>query len=279
MKTRKLPSEIIGQHEKMMKVDVIICTKDRQHLLPKAVEQARTLISANNVIVVESSEKPNAELLEKLDVESIFTPNAKLGYARQAGLLKAETEYVVYLDDDLLLERNWFNKIMSNLTDEKVVVASGKTVYGWQTDPVIEKLFAQSKPGPGGAGQCVMRRKEILAIGGWDKTMHWGEDADLVCRVQRQGLKWIRDWSTKAYHRLTLKQYLRRAKEWGTGFGSCVKKGSLERSTTLFLRRFGSIIIMPFYYAIKCRDLRIILYYFLERLIYFAHIYKELKRE
>ena len=90
------------------KLDVIICTKDRSFLLRNAVAQARKMVPCNNVIVVESSVSPNKELLNDLGVETVFTPDAKLGYARQQGLLKTKTKYVVFLDDDLVLEKNWF---------------------------------------------------------------------------------------------------------------------------------------------------------------------------
>ena len=253
-----------------MKVDVIICTKDRPFLLRKAVNQARHHIPCNKVIVVESSVSPNKRLLDDLGVEMVFTPDVKLGYARQQGLLKAKTKYVVFLDDDLELEKNWFPPLFKALiSDSKVVAVCSQVVYKSEGDPVLTKVYHASPTIPsfwrkregGSAGASMMKRKEILAVGGYNINVHRGEDTELFFRLQQKGLKWVRVTDSVAYHPITLKEQLRRSCRNGMAMADVWKFGfniDLLKIIIILTRR---VFVAPIILMFTRKDPRVLVYH------------------
>ena len=83
-----------------MNCDLIICTKNRTSILKKTISNVKSKAAFNRTIIVESSQSPNKKFLEKIADCVLYTPDAKLGKARQMGLLASESEYVFFLDDD-----------------------------------------------------------------------------------------------------------------------------------------------------------------------------------
>ena len=265
-----------------MKVDVIICTKNRPHLLRKAVQQARNSVPTNNVIVVDSTPNPNMNLLNSLNVKLVFTPDVKIGYARQRGLMEATTKYVVFLDDDLELERNWFDPLFKELcSDEKVVAVSPKIVYGYKTDPVLRKLFggkySTSKHG-GSAGAAIMDRTKVLAIGGYNKNMHWGEDGELFMRIEKHGLKWLRIRAFTAHHPCTFKQHLQKALRNGAGMASIWKAGSDLPLFPWMVKMARRFLVAPIILTFARREPRILVYHSLYHLLYLLSFLIELNK-
>lgn len=252
----------------MAEVDVVICTKDRPKRLCAAVAQARQLIPCNQIIVVDSSVRPPKKLLDSLNVNYMFTPNAKLGFARQQGLRRASTEYVVFLDDDIKLEPDWFPKMFTTLTTSKsnVLAVSSKVIFGYRTDKILEKLCTRANRGEGGSiGICLLKRAPILALGGFNLAVHRGEDLELHLRLKRDGFKWIREAKAVAYHPCTLKQYLKRARN--NGFGYVLLWQTLHYRFRFITERFASTLLMPIYYGILTLDLRVLAYYFTGKII------------
>lgn len=262
----KAPSIVSLLHSNFCeKVDVIICTKDRPIMAHNAIVQAKNLIPYHNMIIVESSEKPKIDMIrvKGVNIKFIFTPNATLGYARQQGLLLSSSPYVVYLDDDIILEKKWFKKMMKTFTP-KVIAVSSRVVYGYQTDSVLLKLYSKGRPpkAGGSGGVAIFDRQKILSVGGYNPEMHWGEDAELQERMRKNGYRWIRQLNAYAYHPCTFKESLARAKRNGLGMASVWKHypTSLLR---IMIKQFGRIFVMPIYYTLQTLEPRILAYYFL----------------
>jgi len=267
------------------KVDVIICSKDRSLLLRTAVAQARKTIPCNDVIVVESSLSPNKEMLNDLGVETVFTPNAKLGYARQQGLLKARTKHVAFLDDDLELEKNWFPPLFRILTSDcKVVAVSSQVVYRSEADPVLTKLYSASptiprfwrqRPG-GSAGACVMKRKEVLAAGGYNPTVHRGEDTELFFRLQRRGLKWLRAVDSVAYQSCTLKEQLRRFRRNGEGLADAWKRSFNLPLLPIIVLLTRRVFVAPTILMFTRKDPRVSVYHIILQFVLLASFLRKI---
>lgn len=249
-------------------VDTVICTKDRPELLRKSVQQANEFIPCNRIIVVDSSENPNKELLENLQVKWILTPNATLGYARQQGLLAASSTYVVSVDDDIILEKGWYRKMRATIekADSKVLAVSSRIIFGYETDKIIEKMCAKANRGEGGSiGIALLKRQPILELGGFNPAVHRGEDLELHLRMKKHGYKWIRSRDAVAYHPCTLKQYLKRARN--NGFGYVLLWRTLRCRFRFITERYGAALLMPIYYALLTLDMRVLVYYFASKMI------------
>lgn len=244
-------------------IDVIICSKDHPKLLESQVQQIRRLIPFHEIIVVDSSEKLDKRLCEQLTVKVLHTPLVKLGFARQEGLLASQADLVFFIDDDIILEKDCFSKMYWGLNGDKVVATSGRVVYGWDSDPVMLKLFRHGRPvKQGGSGGLMLGKREVLLkLGGYNRDIHWGEDAELCQRIERHGYKWIRVLSAVSYHPSTLKEMISRNIRNGVGLKQLWLRGGTLRS--LFFRLFGRTFFMPFYYGWQTLDPRVMGYYFL----------------
>ncbi|MEX2739429.1 MAG: glycosyltransferase [Candidatus Wukongarchaeota archaeon] len=272
---------------RISKVDVIICTKDRSHFLKKAVEQARMFIPTNDVIVVESSVSPNKKLLKGLNVETVFTPNVKLGYARQQGLLKAKTKYVVFLDDDLEIEKNWFYPLFKALiSDSKVLAVSSQVVYRSELDSVLTKVYYASPTIPkfwrkrqgGSAGASLMERQKILDIGGYNVNVHRGEDTELFFRLQRKGLKWIRVTDSVAYHPITLKEQLYRSCRNGRAIAEVWKLGLDMHLLKIVIRLTRRVFVAPIILMFTRKDPRVLVYHAVIQFVILASFLRKMMK-
>lgn len=247
------------------KVDVVICTKDRYELLSKAVNQAKSLLPCNQVIVVDSALSPNRKLLEGLGVHTVFSPDALLGFARQQGLKAAVTDLVVFLDDDIVLEKDWF-RIMKQALDKDpdAVAVSSKIVFGYGTDKVLEKMHRMAIRSEGGSiGISVLKRKAILGLGGFNPHLHRAEDIELHLKIKKHGFKWIREQNAVAYHPLTFKEFMKTSQK-NVGGWLLIWKYSSQR-IRFIIERTGSALFMPIFYGLLTFDLRVFTYYFLFR--------------
>ena len=260
------------------KVDVVICTKDRPHSLPKAVNQVRKEIPHNEIIIVESSEQPNMKVLKDLGCKLVFTPNVKLGCARQVGLEKATNDYVFFIDDDITLEKHCFTYMFRRLADPYVVGVSGRVVYGYRSNEILFNLYLHGRPpkSGGSGGLALLKRKEVLALGGYNRDIHWGEDAELCARLEKNGLKWVRELSAVGYHKCSFREALQRAKRNGSGHIVLWRFGS-KTLRNIFFRLVGRTFVMPVYYMLQTLEPRVLLFYFLYNLLFLTSFLKELR--
>jgi GT2 family glycosyltransferase len=228
-------------------------------LLPFAVSQARLLLPCSRVVVVDSSPYPDRKLLAGLGVVSVFTPNVTLGFARQVGLLEAKSGVFVFLDDDVILEKDWFNKMFSALAaNPKAVGASSKVIFGYKTNNVLVKLHSCSMRGEGAsAGVSVLKRELALKLGGFNRGIHRSEDLEFELRVKSQGFKWLRVSSAFAFHPLTFREYLVKAKVNADGWLMIWKISKRSIRLRFLLYRAGSALFMPFYYGLLSHDPRV----------------------
>ena len=203
----------------------------------------------------------------------------KLGYARQQGLLKARTKYVVFLDDDLILEKNWFHPLFHVLTsDSKVVAVCSQVVYRSETDPVLTKIylanhtiprFWRNRPG-GSAGACVMKREEILDAGGYNPNVHRGEDTELFFRLKQKGLKWLRVVESIAYQPCTLKEQLHRSYRNGRAISDVWKLGFNIHLLPIIWILTRRVLVAPIILMFTRKDPRVLIYHAIIQFIILA---------
>lgn len=247
-----------------MSVDLAICTKDRDNIIADCISRYKNKIDCSNIIVVNSTANPDKELLTQIEgVTWVFTPDAKLGYARNVALKHCKSDYVVMLDDDLLVSDEWQRQLLPAFEDNDVVAVSSKVIYG---EGFIAQLFLSGLRERGGSGGCaIYNREAIVGLGGFNDNIHRGEDIELELRVERAGKKWPRRQDVLAFHPVTLKEFLGRPKANVCGWNFIMR---YSRSKLRFIaRRFASIWVMPVYYFWRTLDLRVLGCYFIYKLL------------
>lgn len=255
LETKKIPKTSF-RRQIVMSLDVVICTKDRSHLLMDCANMINQLISYNNFYIFEGSLKPNLRILDslkdKFNAKIVLVPHLKFGAVRNLIMTTCESDFVAMIDDDIRLEKDWENILIEEFVDKNVVAVSSKLIF---EDQIISKLsWANKRISGGSGGAAIYDRKAILRLGNFNKNIHRGEDMELELRIQVAGFKWRKSQKTCAYHPTTVIEFLDRAKSNLAGWDFIMKNS--KHRTRFMAKRFVSTFVMPIYYFWMTLDLR-----------------------
>jgi mycofactocin system glycosyltransferase len=154
--------------------------------------------------------------------------------ARNTGLAACATDYVAFLDSDVIPRRGWLEALLGHFCDPTVALVAPRIVGPTQTDnPVARYEMIRSSLDlghreapvvpygavsyvPGAAMIC--RRAALADIGGFDESMQSGEDVDLCWRLIESGarLRYEPIALVSHEHRIGLWDWLARKAFYGT---------------------------------------------------------------
>lgn len=112
-------------------IAVIIPTRNRLHELCNLLESLRRQESTlNQIVVIDSSDNTDCSKLCSdlpLSIEYIHTDIRSAAIQRNIGIsqISENITHVAFLDDDVLIESNYFSELISELTEKKGVGISG----------------------------------------------------------------------------------------------------------------------------------------------------------
>ena len=117
-------------------------------------------------------------------------PAAAIG--RNAGWRAADTEFVLFLDGDTILDPDFLGRAMAEFADPAVAVVFGHrreidtrgSLYNRALD--LDWVFPLG-PFDFCGGDAVMRRSVLAEVGGYDDTLIAGEEPDLCGRMRSLG--------------------------------------------------------------------------------------------
>ena len=123
--------------------------------------------------------------------------------ARNTGLARCRTEFVAFLDSDVLPRRGWLESLLGHFCDPTVALVAprivalhaGETAVGrYEAARSTLDLGEREAPvvpyGPVSyvpSAAIVCRRSAVLEVGGFDESLHSGEDVDLCWRLVESG--------------------------------------------------------------------------------------------
>ena len=159
--------------------------------------------------------------------------NVGPGGARNAGLREVATPYVVFVDSDVVIDREAVGSLLRHLHDPKVALVAPRIRGLDRDDSWIGRYEAARSSldlGPDSAlvrphstiawvpSAVVMARVETLGQG-FDPSMTVGEDVDLVWRLDTEGwrIRYDADVVARHDHRTRLRGWLYRKAFYGTG--------------------------------------------------------------
>ncbi|MCC5636471.1 glycosyltransferase [Nostoc sp. CHAB 5844] len=206
-----------------------------------------------------STDKRTQELVAALpSVRYVREPKPGLNFARNCALHAATGEIIAFVDDDVVVDRQWFNGLLEAWSENPDAAAfTGQVLpYALETKAQIlceqrggfrkgfEKIrFGQILPGntlyPCGAGvfgvgcNMAFRRQIVLQLGGFDEALDTGPslpgggDHDMFYRIIRAGYTLVYEPKYLVFHEhrrdyLSLRRQYSRS--WGLGFTSYVTK-------------------------------------------------------
>jgi mycofactocin system glycosyltransferase len=129
-------------------------------------------------------------------------PNRGPGAARNAGLALVETPLVAFVDADVLVPDGWLDRLLPHFDDERVAAVAprvrsatgGSRIARYEVDhspidlgPAAARVHAGSRVAYVPAAAVVCRVDAVREIGGFDERLRFGEDVDLVWRLDAAG--------------------------------------------------------------------------------------------
>lgn len=177
-------------------ITIIICTRNRAESLDRTL---RSLIAMNirsnlkwEIVVVDNgSIDRTSEVLRQhsrvLPLRSVYEEKCGLSFARNSGISAALGSYIVWTDDDVVVDVNWLiNYGRSFETHPDVVLFGGKIVPALQGDP--PEWFEEVMPTIGDAlasrdfGDCEIELKSEA------NNLPFGANFAIKTEIQRQFL-------------------------------------------------------------------------------------------
>ncbi len=252
-------------------ITVAICTKDRPHYVQRCLQALLDLpeqmfgspLSAELLIVDNApSDSSTRELVDALaNVRYTLEPKPGLDFARNKALQSATGDLIVFLDDDVIVDRIWLAGLMDAWSRNPDAVAFTGLVLPYKLDTSAQIVFEQrggfraqlSTPFQGkrftkdtqhsplypceagvfGVGaNMAFHRQTVLALGGFDEALDMGAslpgggDLDMFYRVIRAGFPLVYEPKYLVFHdhRRELDALRRQCRGWSLGFTAFLSK-------------------------------------------------------
>jgi glycosyltransferase involved in cell wall biosynthesis len=261
-------------------LSVAICTKDRPDNVARLLRSLLALQqndpSQFEILVVDNapSDDRTQELIATLPtVRYTCEPKAGLNFARNHALHAATGELLAFLDDDVVVDRQWVTGLKEAWSENPDAGAFTGLVLPYELETAAQILFEQrggfrrgfekirygSQPHnplyPCGAGifgagcNMAFRRQILLNIGGFDNALDTGKplpgggDLDIFYRVIRAGYPLVYEPQYLVYHqhRRELHQLRHQYWTWGLGMMAYVVK-SIQHDPAMRFRMVQLII-------------------------------------
>jgi GT2 family glycosyltransferase len=240
----------------MPSLTVAVCTRNRpvelRRSLASIVEVCREAVGNVELLVVDNA--PENDLTEETvrefpGVRYTVEPRPGLSFARNCATEQSSSEYIAYIDDDAVLDREWlagFQEAHSEnpdaaafsgpilplelATEAQLLLEARtgirrvfrKTRY---TSAPISPHYPCGEACLGTGGNMVVRRDVLLALGGFDEALGCGmpsqscEDLDLFYRLIRAGYVSVHEPQMAIFHqnKREMERLRRQVDGWAVG--------------------------------------------------------------
>jgi glycosyltransferase involved in cell wall biosynthesis len=187
-----------GVHSQL--ISVVVTTQNRASLLGTAIDSvlpSPLIMSPEQIIVVDDdSQDRTEEVARQFGVRYLRVAHHNISASRDAGLALAHAPYITFLDDDdVWLPGNMEVQLAALQAHPNAAFAYGIAQNATEYLEPLPLSFPLS-PLPSGLvpddlhrygyphlAVVLFRREAVAAVGGFDRGIRYGEDADLLLRI------------------------------------------------------------------------------------------------
>lgn len=182
----------------MQQVDVVLLTKNSEHLLSKCLNSIYENVRVNNLIVIDGfSTDHTLQILDKFNKKygniSLLQIKGSRAKARTEGIRHVTTEWFMFVDSDVVLCKDWYKKAQTDVT------SGVGAVWGLNVDIIpnlknerilkLQSIVArQCFYLRGGMHDTLILRKAVDGIR-IPEHLHTYEDAFIVQWIKTHGYK------------------------------------------------------------------------------------------
>jgi glycosyltransferase involved in cell wall biosynthesis len=184
----------------MKPIDVVVLTKNSEHLLDKCLTSIYENVLVKNLIVIDgfSTDRTLKIINETSETHGnveVLKVNGSRARAREKGIKQVSTDWFMFVDSDVILGRDWFRKA------EKNVKSDVGAIWGVNIDVIpnikdkralkLQSIIArQCFSLRGGMHDTLIRRKAVEGIR-IPEQLHAYEDAYIINWIKAKGYKTV----------------------------------------------------------------------------------------
>ena len=190
-----------------MDVDVVIITKNSEHMLSECLKSVYKNVPVNRLIVVDGySTDKTLEIVHKFQKKHgnilLIQDRGNRATARQKGINQVKTEWFMFVDSDAVLCKDWFKKAEKHV-GQNVGAVWGIEVWSTLQNPAILKIFLLVTRKifdlRGGTHDTLIRTDLVKDIE-IPKFLHVFEDAYIKDWITQKGYKLIACYDPYCIH-------------------------------------------------------------------------------
>jgi mycofactocin system glycosyltransferase len=223
---------------------VVVPVRDRPAQLARCLDAIRASSPGVPVIVVDDGSADPAALRAACggrDATVVRHADSRgPAAARNTGLAACSTEYVAFVDSDVVVEAEWAERLLGHFADPSIAAVAPRVREFDPSRGLIAGYEARHSAldmGPRGglvaprrptsyvpSTALVVRRS---AVGdGFDESLHFGEDVDLVWRLCRAGwgVRYEPQVHVRHDHRLRLGAFVARRRLYARSIGALARR-------------------------------------------------------
>jgi glycosyltransferase involved in cell wall biosynthesis len=124
---------------------VVVCTRNRAHLLEGSLMSLLGQTSSVEwqlILVDNGSTDETSAVVERcrssvpgVELSHIVEMRPGLSHARNRGIAAAEGEYLLFTDDDVVVDPRWVDELCAGFSSNEVVAVGGRVLPSWPAPP------------------------------------------------------------------------------------------------------------------------------------------------
>ena len=180
-----------------MEISVIVCAKNAE----KTIEACLKSVQENEpseIIIIDGNSSDSTVQIASKHTDKIYSDEGKgLAYARQLGARKASSEYIAYVDSDVVLTPHCLQKMLEELQEKgyagihaQVLGLSNENYWEWAEDQHVRMMFNRVGEREWIGNIAAIFRRQSIIENPFDPFFSGpDEDKDLSLKLRKKGLR------------------------------------------------------------------------------------------
>jgi len=216
------------------------------------------------IVINDGSTDKTKEIVKKYPVKLInFNKGHSAAFARNGGSKIAVGDYLIFIDADQIVEKNFVRKI-SRFFSRNKVDGTDYLVFSYEPETIYQRAWSvYRKCNPSLGFPHIIKRKVFMKLNGFNEKIFYNEDNDLKERFLKNGYEFKDSIDAKVYHiePETLNDFIRQRKWQAKGILSLIR----YQKRWALLRFFIPCLFLPVTYITA---ILFLIYFFVYWLFY-----------
>jgi len=248
-------------------VSIIIPVMDRAEELRRCLDSLSLLSYPHDkihIIVVDDGSKDSSPEVAR-EYGALVLPSGGIGRgpaaARNIGASRAQGEILAFIDSDCSASSSWLDELIPAFEDKRTAAVGGQ-VDGLCSESAVDRyeavmsslsLGSRSRSGSSGhdtfylpSCNLLVRRCAFASAGGFEESMHVGEDVDLTWRLRDAGwsISYLPAGNILHEHRSSVRSFMSRRFDYGTSEGMLQLRHPERRKQMVIPPLLATVLIL-----------------------------------